>query len=216
MGATTLEVAATRGGHVKVPLLYSSDAVSAERQQANESPNDGKGSAACRPKTKFCIEPYKARSVGSHEVLFAMQNNALKIFSVQKVRVLRLKFSSESVLWLILTRAAKKFLRGSCDSIPVMCWGFEWRRNYLDRVLMHLWGGYLSGTQQCGRALWLGLTRQALLFGRLASLMMDHIAPRCWVWVPQRFLLSSRHSCSSRPGIWLSLNSLISRDCLTG
>ena len=45
---------------------------------------------------------------------------------------------------------------------------------------------------------------------------MDHIAPRCWLWVPQRLLLSSRRSCSSRPGIWPSLNSLVSRDYLTG
>jgi hypothetical protein len=46
-----------------------------------------------------------------------------------------------------------------------MCWGFEWRLNYLDRVLMRLCGRHLGGTQQRERALLLGLTRQARLLG---------------------------------------------------
>ena len=100
------------------------------------------------------------RSVVSHELVFAAQNNTFGIFSVQKVRVSPLKFSSESVLWLIQTRAAKKFLRGSCNSIPIiMWWGFEWRLNYLVRELMHLCGRRPGGTQQRERALLLGLMR---------------------------------------------------------
>ena len=134
--------------------------MSAAVSETDESPNDEWRSVACGPKTQFCIEPYKARSVVSHELLFAAQNNALRIFSVQKVRASRLKFSSEGVLWLIPTRAAKKFLRGSCDSIPVVWWGFEWRLNELVRGLAHLCKEWRSGTQQRDRALLLGLARQ--------------------------------------------------------
>jgi hypothetical protein len=88
-----------------------------------------------------------------------------------EIRTSRLKFSSGGVLWLI-NNAAKTFLRGSCDSRPVMCWGFEWRLINLVRGLKNLCDMQRSGTQQRARALSRGLMRPPVSSRRLARLSM--------------------------------------------